>query len=118
MKSAMKTILVIGLLTAGNAWSDRAYITASVDRLLHITTSSFGGCMAQLSVTPASVGLACRGNWVSFSCSGDFASTQDAKTNFEMAQLAYALDKEVKVWADDSRTHNQYCFVSRVDLLP
>ncbi len=118
MKIFTKIALTIGLLWGSNAWAATANITATVDRILTISGSTYGGCMALLSASPASEGLTCRGRWVSFSCSGDFASRQDAKRNLEMAQLAFALEKQIRVTADDARTHNGYCYVNRVDLLP
>ena len=73
--------------------------------------------MAKLNVTLSSQGLDCRSKWVSFSCTGDFAPRAAAKTNFELAQLAFALGSEVRIQADDSRQHNNYCFASRIDVL-
>lgn len=109
--------LALGLLSAGNAWGERAYIQANVERLLTITSGTFGGCMAQLDTSIASAGLDCRSNWITFSCTGEFASRQDAKINFEMVQLAFAMGKEIRVLADDDRKHNDYCFSNRVDVL-
>lgn len=117
MKRITGVLIVVSLFVAGNAWSASAFFGAQIERVLHTSDDAYGGCMAQLSVSLASQGLDCSRNWVTFSCTGDFASRQAAKTNFEMAQLALVTGREVLLVADDSRQHNSYCFVSRVDLV-
>lgn len=76
----------------------------------------FGGCMALLTVAPSSVGLECNGKFVSFSCTGDFASKDEAKRNFELTQIAMLVKSRVQIVVDDTKKHNGYCFANRIDL--
>ncbi len=36
---------------------------------------------------------------------------------FDQAQMAFALDRQVRVYVDDSKSHNGFCFVDRIDVL-
>jgi hypothetical protein len=117
MKYACRSLALIALMTAQGAWGASALLSANVEQLLTNSGTFYGGCMVRLDTNIATAGLDCPGAWISFSCSGDFASTQDAKRNFEMAQLAFALDKEILVRVLDDQTHNGQCFANRVDLV-
>ena len=61
--------------------------------------------------------LDCPGVWVSFSCSGVFTTKDIAFHLFDSTQMAYSLGKRVKIFIDDTRKHNGFCFGSRVDVL-
>ena len=74
--------------------------------------------MALLADRPDSVGLNCQGQWVSFSCSGDFTGKDVAQRNFDMAQIALLTKVNVRIYADDTKKHNGVCFVRRIDLFP
>ena len=119
MKS--KTLIIglamLALINFSNAWGASANMTTTVERVLTSAGTLYGGCMALLEGEPSSTGLVCTGRWVTFSCSGDFASRQDALRNFEMAQLAYALEKRVRVTLQDNFTHNGYCFARRIEMM-
>ena len=117
MKNLIKLALVACALVSTGASGATGSMVTTVERFLTIASDRYGGCMAELAHPPESQGLICRGNWVTFSCSGDFASRQDAKRNLEMAMFAFALEKQVRVYIDDSFTHNTYCFANRIDLL-
>ena len=80
----------------------------------------FGGCMAQLDMSPMSEGLDCDPRpWVTFSCSGEHTSKADGMRMFDSAQMAFALGRQVDVWVDDSRkTRDGFCFAFRLDVLP
>jgi hypothetical protein len=71
--------------------------------------------MALTSPGPQSTGLACGINFVSFDCTGDFASRSQAQQKLSAAQLALVTGKQVRLVVDDSQTHNGYCFVRRID---
>ena len=105
------------LLLAGTAYGATGNITTNLNRLLSHETA-FGGCMARLDVRPNSTGLDCKGFFVSFDCTGDFASSSAARRNYELAQIALIANATVTVFLDDTRKHNGYCYVSRIDLFP
>lgn len=75
----------------------------------------YGGCAAQLAVAGTSVGLQCD-NWVSFSCTGDFAPKDVARRNYDMALLAAMTGASVRVVVDDNVKVNGKCFASRIEV--
>lgn len=93
-------------------------IKATIEKTLTTTDDRFGGCMVWLSVSPSDEGMDCpTGNWVTFSCSGEHASKSSALRMFDSAQMAFALNRNVTVTVDDGKKHNNWCFVSRIDVL-
>ena len=72
--------------------------------------------MALLTIAPSSLGLDCPRKFVTFSCSGDFATKDQAKRNFELVQMAMLFDTRIQIVVDDTKKHNGYCFVNRVDV--
>lgn len=89
---------------------------ANVVSVLIQSDTTFGGCMAKLSVDPSTLLPACAPHWVTFSCSGDFTSEVRAYRMLDQAQLALATSRRVQVVVDDSRRHNGYCFATRIDV--
>ena len=93
-------------------------VTAKVTRTLVVADDRWGGCAAQLDVSLVDEGLAnCDDDWITFSCTGDHTSKSSAMRMFDQAQMAFALDRRVRVYVDDSKTHNGFCFVNRIDVL-
>lgn len=116
-----KSIVALGVLTLPLTPSTAAVqsFEATVTRTLSAADGNFGGCMVALSETPSDHGLNCPvdKNWVTFSCSGAHASKASAMRMLDAAQLAFVTGRSVRVWVDDSRTHNGFCFVTRIDVL-
>ena len=113
------TLAVVLLLAPAASFNaETAGVDAKITRTLAVSDDRWGGCAVHLSVSPSTEGLHCSGNWVTFSCSGDHASKSNAARMFDSAQMAFALDKSVRVWVDDTKTHNGLCFVERIDVLP
>jgi len=92
-------------------------VVANVTRVLIASDISFGGCMAQLSVSPQTVLPGCQSSWVTFSCSGDFTDEVRAYRMVDVAELALATGKRVSVFFRDDQKHNGYCFAYRIDVL-
>ncbi len=97
------------------ALADRATIVANPVRIL-VSENTFGGCMVQLSVDPQSMLPNCGSAWVTMSCDGTFMPKDVSDRLLEQAQMAFALDKGLSVYIDDSRRHNGYCLAYRVDI--
>lgn len=101
-------------------WAATGAITdATVTRTLASEDDRFGGCMARLDKSAADEGLnvECPASpWVTFSCSGVHTSKSNALRMFDSAQMAFALGRTVRVEVDDSRKHNGFCFVRRIDV--
>jgi hypothetical protein len=109
--------LAIAVLASANAFAARATLVSTIDRILVTTNGTFGNCMAFLNQPLASLGVDCPDQWVTFSCSGDFATVSEARLMFDTAQLALAMNQEVRIYLTDNLKHNGYCFASRIDLL-
>ncbi len=108
--------LIATILLAANTHAASKNYQTQVTRTLS-DANNYGGCMAKLVNPPSSAGLACAGDWVSFSCSGDFAERDVANRSFEIAQLAQLTQRSVMVFVDDAKKHNGFCFAPRIDLL-
>lgn len=91
-------------------------VTAQVNRTM-VHRTHFGGCMAQLSVDLSTVLPDCNGEWVSFSCTGDFGEQTANQGMFDQAQLALAAGKQVEVHFTSYEQHNGYCVAYRIDLI-
>ncbi len=113
-KGALAFLLVFPLTAAATTLQ----IDAKITRTLAADETKFGGCMAHLDVSPATEGLDCNsGNWVTFSCSGDHVSKSSALRMFDSAQMAFLMDRTVRVTVDDSRKHDGWCLAERIDVL-
>ena len=114
-------IFVLAILALPPAPSTAAVqsFEATVTRTLSAVDDNIGGCMVALSEAPSDHGLNCPvdKNWVTFSCSGAHASKASAMRMLDSAQLAFATGRPVRVWVDASRTHDGFCFVTRIDVL-
>ena len=114
----LKAISVALLLSAsGQTLAASATVTANIDRVLMTADSTYGGCMALLSVNPADALPGCGSGWVSFSCSGDFTDRVRAYRLVDLAELALASGKMAQVFFRDDMKHNGYCFADRIDVL-
>lgn len=118
----MKKNTILALLSC--AWfSMQAYsLTKNVDGTISriLTDAEFyGGCMIYLQ-TPQSLdsqGLACRDNYVTFDCRDDAGmpgGRAQAELNLQTAQLAMAMNSDVRVMVRDDVTLNGRCYASRI----
>lgn len=95
-------------VTIQNAYVNAVMVTAD---------DTDGGCMASLSIDPATRLPGCGANWVTFSCNGELTTELRAYRMLDQAQLALANGKRVQVVITNEQQHNGYCFVSRIDVL-
>lgn len=121
IRRAVKSMLVLALVATpmGVGQATTVSMDASITRTLAAADGAFGGCMAALDVAPSESGLDCpAGNkWVTFSCSGEHTTRSDALRMYDSAQLAFITGRKVRIWVDDTRKHNGFCFVTRIDVL-
>ena len=108
------TALLTGLFSTP-AEATRQGMWAAVTRTLS-DAENFGGCLTELSIAPANIGLDCKGRWVAFSCTGAFAPRDAANRSFDMTQIALVSGAQVWLVIDDTKKHNGYCFAERVAL--
>jgi len=116
MKKLIITLAIATIAFSSNLFAAKASIDAKVTRVL-MDDERYGQCMAQLDVLIASSGLDCPSNYVTLSCSGDFSTKDIAYHKFENAQMSLALNKRIKVYIDDTKKHNGYCYAYRVVLV-
>lgn len=118
---ALAAIVALGSMPLMAA--ETMIMDATVMRTLASEDDIFGGCAVRLDKTGAAVAtaagqsVACPHLWVTFSCSGDHTSKSNALRMFDSAQMAFALDRKVNVRVDDSKKHNGFCFVKRIDVV-
>lgn len=117
MRHSAVIFLVLSAALAAPGQAATVSINAKVVRTLVADQDRFGGCMAKLDKNLANSGLDCPGTWVSFSCSGKFASKDTAYRMFDSAQMAFALGNRVSVQVDDTKKHNGNCYARRIDVL-
>ena len=116
----MRSMLGVGsvLLTlVSTVHADSFYFNTKINRTLVVGSDLYGGCMAATGVDPATLLPGCARNWVTFSCTGDFADPVQAYRMLDQAQLALATDKTVMLEVRDSQKHNGYCYASRIDVI-
>ena len=85
----------------------------TVERML-TDNVNFGGCMAKITNYDNPAG--CSAGWVTFDCEGIYSSKEAGRRAFEIAQMAYALDKTVYIVVESTQKINGYCAVKRIDL--
>ena len=85
----------------------------AIQRLLS-DTENFGYCMVYTAVTPSND---CRSNWFSLDCKGDFHSKETSRLLLDFAQLAYAMESNVRIVINDQKKHNGFCVIDRLDVI-
>jgi len=111
-----KLILLLLIVIVPNlAGATEANVRGRVIEVLVTKDSTYGGCMVKVSASVSGAGLNCpNNNYVSFSCSGDFHSKEEALRMFDLALMAKALNHNVNFRVTDTQKHNGFCTVVRV----
>jgi len=117
MKRFIVLVSLLVMFAVPSAYADQGAIVAKVTRTLVAGDGRWGGCMVMLDVRINTALPNCPGSWVSFSCTGDFTTKDAANRMFDSAMMAKALDKRVRLFVDDTKKQNGYCYAWRVDVL-
>lgn len=121
MKTALlfMTSLLVGssIFFSANTNAHTAAVQGKVNRILVTQDSFYGGCMVQLNFDIAATGLNCPPGWLSMGCSGDIVTPTEASRMLEAAQMSLALNRAVYGVVDDTKKHNGYCTLIRIDNL-
>ena len=114
----MTLVLTLGL-SAPCAHAATGAVSATVTRVLIRAGNTFGGCMAALSVSPATRLPTCSAGWVTFDCAGILREPNIVRAYqmLEQARLAWATNKTVYVEFVDDAKANGYCLATRIDVL-
>ena len=102
------------LISCSGAFAADEWVTGKIARTLSDTTK-YGKCMVMSPSFKPSIN--CPALWVSFSCSGDFNSKEDARRMWDSAQLAIALDLTVHIYIVDTEHQDGYCVAKRLDII-
>ena len=80
----------------------------SIERII-LDGQNYAGCM--IGFTPSMPSnLNCRLDFVSLDCNGDLVNTKThAKSLLDMAQLAFIVEKKVRLRVSDEQTVNGFC---------
>lgn len=95
-------------LQAAHFWATGKIKTTLTDSV------AYAGCMVYLDTA---VGNGCS-TWVSLDCTGTFYSERSGEQKYAAALMAFAANKTVKIYIDDSKTVNgSYCVAQRIDVV-
>lgn len=109
MRPIIKWALALGLGTSSMlALATQTHHVANIEKIL-LDGERYGGCM--VFVNPAMPSnLTCRLDFVSLDCNGELVNTKShAKAMLDMAQLAFLVEKSVRLRVSDDQTINGFC---------
>ena len=114
-------LITAPLTTLSVANAETGLITdARINRVMINTESTdvnYGGCMIAIDKKPTDTLPTCPGWWLTFSCTGDFGTSQvQAYRMLDQAQLALATGRRVDIRFRDDMTHNGYCYAYELTL--
>ncbi len=110
----IKLLIVSVVLSHGSqAFADWEWYQGKVTAML-IDDSSYGQCMVKVD-NPA-VMATCRSTWVSLDCEGNVTPKEVARRMWDAAQMALAMDLDVKIQTTDTVKLNGYCVGTRVQI--
>lgn len=104
-------MLGAGGVSAETAWVSGVKITRTLS-----DAGAFGNCMATINKSLSDYIADCPSWWVTFSCNGTYNSKDAGQRKFESAQLAMALGYRVSLFIDNTKKHNGFCYVQRIDI--
>ena len=117
MKRIMLLLMALYLAYAPASHATTAKVRGLVTKTVIADQGRWGGCMVRMDKTLADSGLNCPSQWVSFSCSGIYTEKDVAYRMFDQAQMAFAMQRQVEIYVDDSKKHNEYCYGNRINVL-
>ena len=112
MKKWIICAAIVVVVQVANA--DTAWLTTRVLATKVMADGGQGGCLAKLATNFQERLPLCKADWVTFSCTGEFASKDIAYRMFDLAQMALALDHQVNLQISDLKMHNGFCFAKQI----
>ena len=112
LKIVLPLLLLLGVGTSAHAANYS--IKGKVKEIL-LTRSGVGVCAVFMENFTAPGN--CGPKWISLDCKGEFHGKQIGRSMLELAQIAKATDKQLRVWFNDSQRHNGRCTAFQVSLL-
>ena len=117
MKHIILLLTALSVAYAPSSHTATAKVKGLVTKTLIADEGRWGGCMVRVDTVLADLGLDCPSQWVSFSCSGIFTEKDVAYRMFDQAQMAFAMERKVEIYVDDTKKHNDYCYGNRINVL-
>ena len=117
MKRFILLLMALSIAYAPASYAGTVKVKGLITKALVADEGRWGGCMVNVDVKLADKGLDCPGKSVSFSCSGVFTEKDVAYRMFDQAQMAFALERKVQIYVDDTKKHNGYCYGNRIEVL-
>jgi len=104
----LKIVLPLILLLGGGTQAHSANYKAKgkVKQIL-LTRDTIGQCAVWIEDFSAPGN--CGPQWISLDCKGDFHGKQIGRSMLELAQIAKATDKSVRIWFSDRQRHYGRC---------
>jgi hypothetical protein len=115
-RRGLTATILLAALASPTAWAATANFIAQV-KSVAVLAQNFGGCMAELTISPQTKLATCGPKYVTFSCTGNFTDAVRAYRMLDQAQLALVTNKTVSVTINDAQKHNGYCFAQRIDVI-
>ena len=112
LKIVLPLLLLLGVGTS--AHSANYDVKGKVKEIL-LTRSDIGTCAVKVKNFSAPGN--CGPQWISLDCKGDFHGKQIGRSMLELAQIAKATDKSVRIWFSDKQRHNGRCTAYQMILL-
>ena len=103
------------LFAVGNPAHAANYKTTGKVKEILLTRSALGACAVWIE--DFSAPGTCGATWVSLDCKGDFHGKQIGRSMLELAQIAKATDRRVRIWFNDAQKHSGRCTAYQMILL-
>ena len=117
MKRIILLLTALYVIYAPASYAATVKVKGLITKTVVADEGRWGGCMVSMDKKLADSGLDCPSKWVSFSCSGVFTEKDIAYRMFDQAQMAFALERKVEIYVDDTKKHNDYCYGNRINVL-
>ena len=110
-KKYLQSVIVTCLLiSSSGASAAEEWVNGIVDRLM-TNPVNYGQCIVR---TTGTNNINCRQGWYSLGCTGDVVSKQVASKNFDIVQMAFAMELPIYLRIDDAIKYNGYCLATGV----
>jgi len=113
-KPVMLVSVMFSALFGAVAKAELQPVTANIVRTL--ADSYYGGCMVLLDVSVATVLPNCGPGWVSLDCDATYHTPAQSNAMWTSALTAFALNKPITVWVEDTQIVDGYCTARRLDV--
>lgn len=113
-----KLVFLVVMLGIANVQADTVFYKTEILRTSQ-SPGANGGCLARVKVGPATQGLDCNEQLVSFDCDGGFGSKSEGQALFNAAQASmFVSTGDPSIQVTDSQKYGTICVVKKIDVRP